>query len=275
LDPSAERSSPRAPADRLARTGSWQPEPRRAREAQGARDALGHEVDTASHPGVRPLAPAARCDSAWGSTSGTSPPPVGPIGPNTLIEIQRHEKVEFWSAEFTLPPASDVLRSQALAVYIARATGGRFVIRVEGRAVWVGVRPSYSLLGTNVHVVTTTNSFPATRNVGPSPAIVSNPSLVQELLALVNSIPVFEDKGAEFSCPAEKPRATSEGSFVLTFAEQPSTAPLATLEGQPYACGESFLPIISVPGHPPLELSVEPALVRMINRIAGLHLPQG
>jgi hypothetical protein len=61
----------------------------------------------------------------------------------------------------------------------------------------------------------------------------------------------------------------------LTFAEQPSAAPLATLEGQPYACGESFLPIISVPGHPPLELSVEPALVRMINKIAGLHLPQG
>jgi hypothetical protein len=209
------------------------------------------------------------------STSGTSPRPVGPIGPNTAIEIQRREKVELWSEEFTLPPVSDVLRRQALAVYIARATGGRFVIRLEGLAVWLGIRPSYSLLGTNVHVITITNTFPATRNVGPSRAIVSNPSLVQELVALVNSIPVFEDKGAEFSCPSEKPQATSESNFVLTFAEQPSAAPLATLEGQPYACGESFLPVISVPGHPPFELGVEPALVRMINRIAGLHLPQG
>lgn len=207
------------------------------------------------------------------STAGTSPPPVGPIGPKTVTEIQHHEKVEFWSQEFTLPPASDVLRSQALAVYIARATGGRFVIRLEGRAVWMGIRPSYSLLGPNVHVITIT--FPATHNLGPSPVIVSNPSLVQELVALVNSIPLFEDKGAEFSCPVEKPRANSESSFVLTFAEQPSAAPLATLEGQPYACDESFLPIVSVPGHPPLELSVEPALVKMINRIAGLHLPQG
>jgi hypothetical protein len=209
------------------------------------------------------------------STAGTSPPPVGPPGPNTLSEIQRHEKVEFWSQQFTLPPASDVLRSQALAVYIARATGGRFVIRLEGRAVWEGVRPSYSLLGTNVHAITITNTFPATRHVGPSPAIISNPSLVQELVALVNAIPVFEDKSAEFSCPSEKPQAASNSNFVLTFAEQPSAAPLATLEGQPYACGESFLPTISVPGHPPLELDVEPALVKMINRIAGLYLPQG
>jgi hypothetical protein len=218
------------------------------------------------------------------STVGTSPRPVGPPGPNTLSEIRRHEKVEFWSQEFTLPPASDVLRSRALTVYIARATGGRFVIRLEGRAVWEGVRPSYSLLGTNVHVITITNTFPAKRSVGPSSAIISNPSLVQELVALVNSIPVFEDKGAAFSCPSEKPEATSEtetpeatseSNFVLTFAEQPSAAPLATLEGQPYACGESFLPIISVAGHPSLELGVEPALVRMINRDAGLHLPQG
>jgi hypothetical protein len=209
------------------------------------------------------------------STAGTSPRPVGPIGPNTLSEIQRHEKVEFWSQEFTLPPASDVLRSRALTVYIARATGGRFVIRLEGRAVWMGVRPSYSLLGTNVHVITITNTFPAKRNVGRSPAIISNPSLVQELVALVNSIPVFEDKGAEFGCPSEKPQATAAGNFVLTFAEQPTAAPLATLEGQPYACGESFLPTVSVPGHPPLELDVEPVLVKMINRIAGLQLPQG
>jgi hypothetical protein len=209
------------------------------------------------------------------STAGTSPRPVGPPGPNTLSEIQRHEKVEFWSQEFTLSPASDVLRSRALTVYIARTTGGRFVIRLEGRAVWEGVRPSYSLLGTNVHVITITNTFPATRHVGPSPAIISNPSLVQELVALVNSIPVFEDKGAEFSCPSEKPQAMPAGNFVLTFAEQPTAVALATLEGQPYACGESFLPTISVPGHPPLELDVEPALVKMINRIAGLHLPQG
>jgi len=214
------------------------------------------------------------------STAGTSPRPVGPPGPNTLSEIQRHEKVEFWSQEFTLPPASDVLRSRALTVYIARTTGGRFVIRLEGRAVWEGVRPSYSLLGTNVHVITITNTFPAKRNVGPSSAIISNPSLVQELVALVNSIPVFEDKGAEFSCPSEKPETEkpetmAAGYFVLTFAEQPTAVALATLEGQPYACGESFLPTISVPGHPPLELDVEPALVKIINRIAGLHLPQG
>jgi hypothetical protein len=206
------------------------------------------------------------------STSGTSPPPAGPPGPHTSEEIQRHEKVEFWSAQFTLPPASGVLRRQALAVEVARAAGGRFVIRLEGGAVWAGIRPSYSLLGANIHVVTITNSFPATRHVGPSPAVVSNAFLVQELVALINAISIFEDRGAEFSCPSFTP---SPGSFVVTFAEQLGATPVATLEGEPYGCRESFLPIISVPGHPPLELNVEPALAKMINRIAGLHLPNG
>ncbi len=139
---------------------------------------------------------------------------------------------------------------------------------------WEGVRPVYSRLGAEVHVITITNSFPASSKVGPSPAVVSNPSLVQELVALVNAIPIFEDKGAEFSCPSEKPGETS-GSFVVTFAEQLGAPPLATLDGEPYGCGESFLPTISVPGHPPLELDVEPALAKTINRIAGLHLPNG
>jgi hypothetical protein len=208
------------------------------------------------------------------TTFGTSPPPPGPIGPNTLTEIQRHETVELWREEFTLPPVSDVLRRQALTVAVARATNGRFVIRLEGGAVWEGVRPSYSLLGTDVHLITITSAFPASRNVGPNPAVVSNPSLVQELVALVNAIPIYEDKGAEFKCPAEKAQASS-GGFVATFAEQPGAPALATLEGQPYACGESILPVISVPGHPSLELSVEPALVSTINRIAGLRLPSG
>ena len=70
----------------------------------------------------------------------------------------------------------------------------------------------------------------------------------------------------------EKPHP---GSFVVTFAEHLGATPVATLEGEPYGCGESFLPIISVPGHAPLELDVEPALTKMINRIAGLHLPNG
>jgi hypothetical protein len=121
---------------------------------------------------------------------------------------------------------------------------------------------------------TVTNTFPTSRHVGPSPTVVSDPSLVQELVALVNAIPIFEDKGAEFSCPSEKPGETS-GTFAVRFGEQPGAPALATLESQPYACGDSFLPIISVPGHPSLELSVEPALVSMINRIAGLPLPKG
>jgi len=208
------------------------------------------------------------------SSSGTSPAPSGPIGPNTSTEIERHDKPELWSQEFTVPPVNDVLRRQALTVFIAKATHGRFVIRLEGGAVWEGVRPSFTLLGADVHVITITNTFPTSRHVGPSPTVISNPSLVQELIALVNAIPIFEDQGAVFSCPSEKPGETS-GTFTLMFAEQAGASALATLEGQPYACGESFLPIISVPGHPSLELSEEPALVSMINRIAGLHLPKG
>jgi hypothetical protein len=208
------------------------------------------------------------------STLGTSPPPPGPIGPNTLTEIERHEIVELWREEFTLPPVSDVLRRQALTVFVARATDGRFVIRLEGGAVWEGVRPSYSLLGADVHMITITSTFPASRNVGSSSAVVSNPTLAQELVALVNAIPIYEDKGAAFSCPAENEQAIS-GRFAVTFAEQPGAPALATLEGQPFACGASFLPIISVPGHPSLELEVEPALVTTINRIAGLRLPNG
>jgi hypothetical protein len=208
------------------------------------------------------------------SSSGTSSAPPGPIGPHTSTEIERHYKPELWREEFTVPPVNDVLRRQALTVFIAQATHGRFVIRLEGTAVWEEARPSYSLLDADVHVITITNTFPTSRHVGPSPTVVSNPSLVQELVALVNAIPIFEDKGAEFSCPSEKPGETS-GTFAVRFGEQPGAPALATLEVQPYACGDSFLPIISVPGHPSLELSVEPALMSMINRIAGLHLPKG
>ncbi|MGH2833016.1 MAG: hypothetical protein ACRDK2_09585 [Solirubrobacteraceae bacterium] len=208
------------------------------------------------------------------SSSGTSYARPGPPGPHTSTEIERNYKPDLWREEFTVPPVNDVLRRQALTVFIAKAAHGRFVIRLEGAAVWEGIRPGYSLLGTGVHVITITNTFPAPRDVGPSPTSVSEPALVEELIALVNAIPIFEDKGAVFSCPSEKPGETS-GTFEVTFAEQPGAPALATLEGQPYACGESFLPIISVPGHPPLELSVEPALVTMLNRIAGLHLPKG
>jgi hypothetical protein len=209
------------------------------------------------------------------SSSGTSYAPSGPIGPNTSTEIERHYKPELWRQEFTLPPISDVLRGQALTVYVARATHSRFVIRLEGSAVWEGIRPSFSLLGANVHAITITNTFAATRRVGPSPVFVSDPSLVQQMVALVNAIPIFEDKGATFSCPSEPTHATSAGSFVVTFAEQPGAVALATLKGEPYGCGQNFLPVISVAGHPPLELSVEPELVPTINRIGGLHLPQG
>jgi hypothetical protein len=206
------------------------------------------------------------------SSSGTSHTRPGPPGPNTSTEVERNYKPDVWRQEFTLPPVSDVLRRQALIVYVAKAARGRFVIRLEGGAVWEGIRPSYSLVGTNVHVITITNTFPGTLHVGPSPTVVSNPSAVQQLVALVNAIPVFEDRGAVFSCPAFEP---SPGTFVVTLAEQLGAAPVATLEGEPYGCSESFLPIISVPGHPPLELSVEPALVKTINTIAGLHLPHG
>ncbi len=206
------------------------------------------------------------------SSSGTSYTRPGPPGPTTSAEVQRNYKPDLWRQEFTLPPVSGVLRRQALTVWVAKAKHGRFVIRLEGSAVWEGVRPSYSLLGAEVHAITITNTFPTSSKVGPSPAVVSNPSLVQELVALVNAIPIFEDKGAVFGCPVEKPHP---GSFVVTFAEQLGAPPVATLEGEPYGCGESFLPIISVPGHPPLELDVEPALTKMINRIAGLHLPNG
>ncbi len=206
------------------------------------------------------------------SSSGTSYTRPGPPGPHTSEEVERNYKPDVWRQEFTLPPVSDVLRHQALTVWVAKAKHGRFVIRLEGSAVWEGLRPSYSLLGADVHVITITNTFPASRNVGPSPAVVSNPSLVQELVALVNAIPIFEHKGAVFSCPELQP---NPGSFVATFAEQPGAPALATLEGEPYGCGESFLPIISIPGHAPLELDVEPPLTKMINRIAGLHLPNG
>ena len=208
------------------------------------------------------------------SSSGTSSAPPGPIGPHTSTEIERRYKPDLWREEFTLPPVNDLLRRQALTVNIALATHGRFVVRLEGAAVWEGVRPSYSLLDTNVHVLTITNTFPSSRHVGPGPTVISNPSLVQELVALVNAIPIFEDKGAEFSCPSEKPGETS-GTFAVAFGEQPGAPAFAMLEGQPYACGDSFLPIISVPGHRSLELSVEPTLVSMIDRITGLHLPKG
>jgi hypothetical protein len=206
------------------------------------------------------------------SSSGTASPRTGPIGPDPGEEIQRRLKPDAWGATFTLPAGSDVLRSRGLGVYIALALHGRFVVEVVADAVWEGVRPAYSLLGANVHEVTITNTFAADRDAGPSPLVLSDPPLVAQLLAAVDAIPVFEEKNAIFSCPTMGPAAPEE-AFTLSFAEAPGAAPLATLRAEPYACNEVFLPVISVPGEPPLELTPEASLVEAIDKATGLHLP--
>ena len=161
-----------------------------------------------------------------------------------------------------------------MTVFVAKATGGRFVIRLEGSAVWEGVRPSYSLLGGDVRAITITNTFPASSHVGASPAVVSNPSLVQELVAVLNAIPIFEDKGAVFSCPTEKPGETSE-SLCGRVRRTAGRARARDARRRTLRMRRQLPADHHRAGHPPLELDVEPALVSTINRIAGLRLPKG
>ncbi len=55
------------------------------------------------------------------SSSGTSHTRPGRPGPNPSAEVERNYKPDVWRQEFTLPPVSDVLRHQALTVYVAKA----------------------------------------------------------------------------------------------------------------------------------------------------------
>jgi hypothetical protein len=193
-----------------------------------------------------------------------------PKGHETLPEIEKREAVNYWSEEFSLPTDSSVLRLRTVGVYIARAAAGRFVVRVNAAASWERPRPSYSLLGPNIHSVTITASYrPAAPNE-PAPVIIRDPTLVHTIVEAVNDIPVDEATGGVGrSCPDER---VGEKSRVLslTFSEQEQGPVLATFEDDPSACEPT--PSITVRGHPPVALSEARGLIPKLEKAIGSPL---
>jgi hypothetical protein len=207
--------------------------------------------------------------SEGGSSSGDisfSPP----RGHETLQQIKKREAVNYWSKEYRLPLESSALRLRMVSVYVARATGGRFVVRVDAAAVWEQARPVYSLLGTNVHAVTIATPYQPPEANEPPPVVITTPALVSALVETVNDIPIGEGSGdAPRSCPSESIGAKHR-TLLLTFAEQTQGPTIATFQETPSAC--PVIPRITLPGHPPLELSEDPQLIATIEKTSGISL---
>jgi hypothetical protein len=204
-----------------------------------------------------------------GSSSGEvsfSPP----RGHETLQQIKQREVVNFWSKEYLLPLESSVLRLRVVSVYVARATAGGFVVRVDAAAVWEQARPAYSLLGTNVHAVTIATPYQPPEANEPPPVVITTPALVSALVETVNEIPIGEgSSGAPRSCPAER-IGTKHRTLLLRFEEQAQGPTLATFQETPSACSPT--PQITLTGHPPLELSEDPQLIATIEKTSGISL---
>lgn len=193
-----------------------------------------------------------------------------PRGHETLQQIKKREVVNYWSKEYRLPLESSVLRLRVVSVYVARATGGRFVVRVDAAAVWEQARPAYSLLGTNVHAVTIATPYQPPEANEPPPVVITTPALVSALVKTVNDIPLGEGSGSvPRSCPSESIGAKHR-ALLLSFEEQAQGPTLATFQETPSAC--PVTPQITLPGYPPLELSEDPQLIATIEKTSGISL---
>jgi hypothetical protein len=193
-----------------------------------------------------------------------------PKGHETLPEIEKREAVNYWSEEFALPTDSSALRLRAVGVYIARAAADRFVVRVNAAASWERPRPSYSLLGANIHSVTITASYQPPGPNEPTPVIVNDPTRVHTIAEAVNDLPVDEAAGGRAkSCPDERV-GEKHRILVLTFSERGRGPVLATFEDDPSACEPT--PSITVPGHPPVALSEARGLIPKIEKTIGSPL---
>ena len=203
--------------------------------------------------------------SSIGTSGGSFTPPHGH---ETLAEIIRRESATDWTDELQLPTGSSVLRLRVLGVFIERNPAGGFYVRVTAGAMWEPPRPSYSLLGNSARFATITVVHPrADRR--HAPIVVSRASGVAALVEAINALPVAEDTGAGFHCPAFG-AGEVQPVLLVRFRERAGGPVIATFQDRPSACPEDVS--IAVPGRAPVALSEARQLPRRLEQIIAVRL---
>jgi hypothetical protein len=160
-----------------------------------------------------------------------------------------------WDTVYSLPAIPGVLPQRKMNVQVYDAGGGITVIKAEAMVSWQPPRPATEVIPASVRAVTIAASGPWQGN--PGPVTITSASVVRQLAALVNSLPV-DVTGERVPCPMG-------AGFTLTFRAA-GGQPVAVANG-PAECGVVHL-TLSGKGEPDLQ---PPGSYRAtVLRIAGL-----
>jgi len=156
----------------------------------------------------------------------------------------------------SLPAIPGVLPQREISVQVYGAGGGITVIKAEAMVSWQPPRPATEVIPASVRVVTIAASGPWPGN--PGPVTITSASVVRQLAALVNSLPVaVAGKGV--------PCAMGVG-FTLTFRAA-GGQPVAVANG-PAECGVVHLTLNSK-AEP--DLQPPDSYRATVLKVAGLH----
>jgi hypothetical protein len=161
-----------------------------------------------------------------------------------------------WDTVYSLPAIPGVLPQREMNVQVYDAGGGITVIKADAMVSWQPPRPAAEVIPASMRVVTITPSGPWRGN--PAPVTISSASVVRQLAAVVNSLPVAV---VEIGVPC----AMGVG-FTLTFSA-PGGQPVAVANG-PAECGVVHL---TLNGKDEADLQPAESYRATVLKIAGLH----
>jgi hypothetical protein len=165
-----------------------------------------------------------------------------------------------WDTVYALPAIPGVLPQREMNVQVYDAGGGITVIKAEAMVSWQPPRPATEVIPASVRVVTIAASGPWRGSSGP--VTITAASIVRQLTALVNSLPVAVT-GERAPCPMG-------AGFTLTFRAL-GGQPVAVANG-PAECGVVHL-TLSGKGEP--DLQPPDSYRATVLKLAGLHWQLG
>lgn len=165
-----------------------------------------------------------------------------------------------WDTVYSLPAIPGVLPQREMNVQVYDAGRGITVIKAEAMVSWQPPRPATEVIPASVWVVTIAASGPWRGN--PTPVTITSTSVVRQLAALVNGLPVALT-GERVPCPMG-------AGFTLTF-RPPGGQPVAVANG-PAECGVVHL---TLNGKAEPDLQPPGSYRAAVLRIAGLHWQLG
>jgi hypothetical protein len=160
-----------------------------------------------------------------------------------------------WSTLYSLPAIRGVLPQREMNVQVYDAGSGMTVIKAEAMVSWQPPRPATEVIPATARAVTIAASGPWQGN--PGPVTITSASVVRQLAALVNSLPVAL-AGERVPCPMG-------AGFTLTFRAA-GGQPSAVARG-PAECGVVHL-VLKGQSEPDLQPSG--SYRAAVLRIAGL-----